>query len=206
MCTPRRTISLGFDDSPVLEGQHICYLFNDDKERLRVISKYLEQGLLDHEKLLYLVDVMTPDEMLDALDELGIDARNKKGDCQIAEAAPAYCPSGSFNSEDMLDIVKRFYTNATEQGYVGARGTGEMSWCIKNDTVDMQELMTYESRLTGVLEQYPYTACCQYDVRKFNGDVIMDVLSVHPYMIVHGQLVENPYYVESETFLARFNH
>lgn len=29
----------------------------------------------------------------------------------------------------------------------------------------------------------------------------MDVLSVHPVMIVRGQLVKNPYYIEPEIFL-----
>jgi hypothetical protein len=32
----------------------------------------------------------------------------------------------------------------------------------------------------------------------------MDVLSVHPVMIINGQLVNNPYYVEPEEFLKKF--
>ena len=33
----------------------------------------------------------------------------------------------------------------------------------------------------------------------------MDVLNVHPVMIVRGQLVKNPYYIEPELFLERLN-
>jgi hypothetical protein len=55
-----------------------------------------------------------------------------------------------------------------------------------------------------VTRTYPYTACCQYDARRFDGETIMDVLSVHPVMIVRGQLVKNPYYIEPEIFLSEY--
>ena len=33
---------------------------------------------------------------------------------------------------------------------------------------------------------------------------MLNVLSVHPVMIVRGQLVQNPYYVEPETFFKEY--
>jgi len=201
----RRTISLGFAAEKVPEGQHICYIYNDDTERLRVMAKYLESGALDGEKLLYLVDVMTPEEMLDCLEELGVDARAKGAGFNVAEAAPAYCPAGAFNADEMLDAIKTFYHRAVdEEGYAGARGSGEMSWCLVDGRADEASVMDYEARLNLLLAEHPYTACCQYDARRFDGELIMDVLSVHPVMIVRGQLVKNPYYVEPDIFLKEY--
>lgn len=205
-CPDRREISLGFSEEKVLEGQHICYLFNDDTERLRVMSKYLESGILDGEELLYLVDAMTPDEMLDSLEELGIDARSEKSSLTMAEATPAYCPHGTFNCEEMLSVVKAFYKQSVrKEGFPGARGTGEMSWCLQEGMADENALMEYEAKLNQLLVKYPYTACCQYDSRLFHGSTIMNVLAVHPVMIVRGQLVQNPYYVEPEIFLKELH-
>ena len=204
-CADRRTISLGFTEERVLEGQHICYLFNDDFERRRVMAKYMESGLLAREKVLYLVDAMTPDEMLDCVEELGVDARSKSAELTMMEATPAYCPNGVFNSDEMLDVVRDFYRQATdEEGYAGARGTGEMGWCLVEGRADKASLMAYEARLTLLLADYPYTACCQYDARRFDGNMIMDVLAIHPVMIVRGQLVQNPFYVEPERFLSEY--
>lgn len=45
MKTKRRRIPLGFTRETVEEGQHICYLYNDDFERRRVMAKYLEPEL-----------------------------------------------------------------------------------------------------------------------------------------------------------------
>jgi len=49
----------------------------------------------------------------------------------------------------------------------------------------------------------PITVVRQYDAQRFDGAKLYDILSVHPMMIVHGQVVRNPYYVEAEVFLAK---
>lgn len=201
----RRIISLGFTAERVFEGQHICYIYNDDTERLRVMAKYMESGMLEGEKLLYLVDVMTPAEMLDCLEELGVDVHAKADRLTVAEAASGYCPSGVFNADEMLSAIRHFYQKAVDQeGYPGARGTGEMSWCLIEGRADEESVMEYEARLNHLLSAYPYTACCQYDARRFDGHIIMDILSVHPVMIVRGQLVKNPYYIEPDVFLEEY--
>ena len=201
----RRTISLGFTTENVMEGQHICYIYNEDTERLRVMAKFMKSGMLEGEKLLYLVDVITPAEMLDCLEELGVNVKTKEGGLTVAEAASAYCPSGHFNADEMLDSIRNFYTDAVEkEGYPGARGTGEMSWCLNEGLADEASIMEYEARLNFLVAEYPYTACCQYDARRFDGHIIMDVLSVHPVMIVRGQLVKNPFYIDPAVFLEEY--
>jgi hypothetical protein len=197
-------ISLGFSSREVSEGQHICYIYNDDDERLEVMTKYLKSGQQAKEKLLYLVDAMTSAEMLAFFERAGVDVSGAiPGGLTVAEAAPAYCPEGFFKTEEMLETVKAFYLGALDEGFSGARGTGEMSWCLTDGRADYVDLMTYEAGLTKLVVEYPYTACCQYDARRFDGRTIMDVLSVHPMMIVRGQLVNNPYCIAPDEFLAR---
>ncbi len=156
----RRTISLGFSAQKVPEGQHICYIYNDDEERLEVMAKYLKSGMEAKEKLLYLVDVMTSEDMLDYLKGHGVDFSGAKpNDVTISDAAPAYCPTGFFNTEEMLDLVRDFYLTSIDEGYSGARGTGEMSWCLTEGRSKKDDLITYEARLNNLLQEYPYTAC-----------------------------------------------
>jgi hypothetical protein len=200
----RRNISLGFTETTVPEGQHICYLFNDEAERRRTMSKYLQSGLDAREKVLYLVDTMTTGEFAECMAELGLDVSRHQHDLVLQEALPVYCPGGTFSVPDMLKVVGEFYQQSLQDGYVGSRGTGEMSWCLVDGRARKEDIMEYEARLTQVLEQYPYTACCQYDARRFDGETIMDVLSVHPMMIVRGQVVKNPFFQPPEEFLASY--
>ena len=60
----------------------------------------------------------------------------------------------------------------------------------------------YEARINLLVREVPSTIICQYDARLFDGATLYGILSVHPMMIVHGQVVRNPYYIEPEVFLA----
>jgi len=200
---PRRSLSLGFSDQRVPDGQHICDLYHDETERRRVMSKYLDSGLKAGEKVLYLADAMTPAEMLESLQALGVDIQSPSLD--VVPAASTYCgSSGRFEPEEMLAIVRGYHRQTLANGYTGLRGSGEMGWCLKDDRVDEASLLEYEAKLSLLVAECPCTACCQYDVRRFSGRTILDVMRVHPVMIVRGQLVENPFYEDPAVFLREY--
>ena len=201
----RREVSLGFSSEKVPEGLHICYIFNDDSERLQTLAKYLKAGLAEGEKLSYFVDTISTNELANQLEELGVEIREEKKDITLTEALPTYCQEGSFSSPRMLEAFGGLYRQAMADGYNGSRVTGEMSWALSHsEQTRLENLIDYETRLNYVLQKYPSTTCCQYDARKFDGAIIMDMLSVHPVMIVRGQLVRNPYYVDPDVFLKEY--
>ncbi len=197
----RREIALGFTDAPATEGLHICYVYGDEDERQDVISRFLASGLRANEKVLCLADAPGRSAMLDRLAGLGVSDEA----LTLADAAAGYCPSGKFTPSVTLDMVRDFYENAVgKEGYVGARGTGQMNWAVDPALADPADLIRYEAQVNNVLARHPYTACCQYDARLLGGQMLMDVLSIHPMMIIRGQIVRNPFYVEPETFLREF--
>ncbi len=200
-----RYISLGFSEEKFKEGHHIVYIYNDDVERKRTMSKFLQQGLLDNEKVLYLVDDISPDDMRKELLELGVDVEKKQKDFDLTKGHYAHCPGDIFSREFMLGMVGDYYDNAICEGYAGARGAGEMSWALTDGRATVSELLGYEASLNDILEAHPLTTVCQYDARRFDGALLMDLLSVHPMMIVRGQLVKNPCYVAPEIFLKEYN-
>jgi len=61
MDTTRRDISLGFTPEKVSEGQHICEIYNDD-EPWRTMAIFFERELTEGERVLYLVDTLSPAE------------------------------------------------------------------------------------------------------------------------------------------------
>ena len=93
-----------------------------------------------------------------------------------------------------------FHAEARAGGFDCARATGETSW--SREVTDGERIIEYEARLNDVLATMPVTALCQYDVNRFDGATILDVLRIHPVMLVGGQLIQNPYYVTPEQFFA----
>ena len=201
MKAEKRKVSLGFSDEELVEGQHIIYVYNNDDERKKTLAKFLRQGLMDHEKVLYLVSDISTDEMRAELLALGVDVDASQKDFDLFPGHYTHCPGHYFSADFMLNMVGQYYTKAIAEGFAGARGAGEMSWALVEGRATMRDLLEYEAKMNAVLAQNPLTVICQYDARRFGGELIMDMLSVHPVMIVRGQLVKNPFYIEPALFL-----
>lgn len=202
MAYRRREISIGFTERPFLSGSHICYLFGDDDERFRVLAQFIAAGSRDRERILYLSDTLPVDGVRSALLREGAEL-GEPGQSLFMPAEDGYLSNGKFSSQATLAKIQTFFENSISAGYRGARGTGEMSWALRG-VPGVEDVMEYEARLTGLLECYPYTAICQYDIRRFDGATLMDVLSVHPYSILRGQIVDNPYFIPPEQFLRQY--
>ncbi|MBN1525806.1 MAG: MEDS domain-containing protein [Spirochaetales bacterium] len=204
MTSASREISLGFSPDQCEEGCHIIYLYNDDYERKRTMARFLQQGLHEGEKVLYLTSELSPAEMKQELQALGVPVDKNQQDIDVITAHYTHCPDSCFSPDFMLEMVSDYYDNAVKQGYKGARGAGEMSWALVDGRTTVKDLLKYESSLNAVLHDHPLTTICQYDARRFDGAVILDMMSVHPMMIVRGQLVKNPYFIPSESLLKNF--
>lgn len=198
-----RDVSLGIDDQRFPEGLHICHVFNDDAERARTLARYFATGIREKERALCLVDSMTPEEVRTHLAALGIDLLEVGAQFGIAPAEPTYCLGGSFVPDVCLGAFGQFVEQSKKDGYAGARIMGDMSWALRRGT-STDELLAYEAKVKDYVERFPVTAVCEYDARKFDGATILDILTMHPAMIVRGQVVMNPFYEDPNTYLARY--
>jgi len=199
----RPLMDMGFTGERFPAGAHVCLIYESEEERRDLMSKFLESGLRDGEKLLYLTDVMRPGEVLDWLSDLGVElpAGADSNRFTVTEAEPVYCPGGEFRPEQMFEFWRELYSDSVARHYPAVRATGEASWAVRG-IPGSDRLIEYEALLNKVLETAPVTTVCQYDVNLFDGRTILDVLRVHPVMISRGQLVRNPFYVAPDEFLA----
>lgn len=197
MCTHTPGINMGFSKGRFAPGTHICLVFRDEEERKSIVARFIDAGILDQERVFYFADAAKPDEVLRWLEKLEVDAEAAltADRLSIGRAAPTYCPDGTFVPDRMLDTLRSAYRTSREAGYPGSRVTGEMSWALRGYP-GSDRLMQYEAAVNTVVQSHPITAMCQYDANRFSGDTIFQALQVHPYMVMQGQLVKNPYYAE----------
>jgi len=205
MCSVSKNISMGFTKKKFPSGTHICLIYRDEKERHKIISKYLEAGLLTNEKVVYLADRMKPQEVIQWLEEMDIELCPNKAKKQlsVSVATTAYCPKNKFIPDTMLTKIKKLYTKALAENYTNLRATGEMTWALRG-IPGSERLLEYESLLNELVVTHPFTGICQYDANKFDGATIFDILQVHPYMITRGQIVKNPAYIQPDEFLKEY--
>jgi len=194
--------AMGFTKEKFPAGTHMCMIYSHEQERRKVIGKFMESGILGNEKVAYFADIMKPEEVRDWLLSMEIELPiPPRFSIQVAETT--YCPDGTFVPESMLNTLRQFYDQAKEEGYANTRVSGEMSWALKG-IPGSDRLMEYEALVNEVLVTHPVSAICQYDANRFSGATILDVLKVHPMMVVHGQVVHNPYYMKPQDFLINY--
>jgi len=196
----KQNIDLGFVPQLFQEGTHMCLIYKDDEEREKIISQYLLTGLLNYEKVSYFAFKARSEEIIESLKNAGVVVNEQNLD--VLNAQETYCPNGKFVPEEMLETLRQFYNTSIEKGYKSCRVSGEMHWALQQIS-GSERLMEYEALVNNVLVTHPVTAICQYDARKFSGELIIDCLKVHPYMIINGQVIENPYFMSPEEFLKQ---
>ncbi len=205
MPTTRREITLGSSCDHFPEGTHMCLIYDDDEQRKTVLARFLADGVTEGEQVGYFTDKTDADEVRDWVAECGVDLDDTDRDDRfgVYTAEDVYCPGGRFVPTGMLERLGGAYDKAVSAGFVGARVSGEMSWALKG-VPGSECLVEYEARINNISETQPVTPICQYDARQFDGATLLNVLKVHPMMIVHGQIVRNPYYMKPQEFLEEF--
>jgi len=173
----------------------MCLVYRDEASRRRIVAHFVESGLAEDERVYYFADTATPLDVADWLGELDVDLSDAiaRNELTMDQALSTYCPDGTFDAVRMCNTVRHAYTAAQDEGYIHARVTGEMTWALRG-LPGSEHLMSYESAVNDVVKTHPITAMCQYDANRFDGETIFNALRVHPYMVMNGQLVRNPYY------------
>ena len=203
MTGEKRPVRLGLAQGEFPQGTHICQIFSDDEERDAALTSFLVAGLGDGERAACFSEKVDPPALKVALKRHGLDldALQADGSLGLAGTRAVYFADGRFDPDRMLRMLTRFYEDSRKAGR-GARVIGEMS----PDVCGMEgghRLMEYECRVSLLLQEKPITAVCQYEAGAFDGATIMDVLKVHPMMVVRGQVVRNPYFLPPTEFLSR---
>ncbi len=184
-------------------GDHLCCLYRTEDEHRAILMPFIENGLQQGDKTIYIVDAHTAETVLDYLDQTGLDVRLilDQGRLVLLNSRQTYVLQGEFDPGSMLSLLQRETEKALEEGFRALRVTGEMSWALRG-TPGSERLMEYEAKLNRFFPQNRAIGLCQYDMRSFAPEVLLDVLATHPIAIVGSQCYDNIYYVSPEEFLG----
>jgi hypothetical protein len=98
--------------------------------------------------------------------------------------------------------LHEYYSESQKNGKRYVRATAEMVWAL--DAIPgIEHLMVYESRLNYFIPGKPWISVCMYNVTKFSGSVILNVLRTHPFTISGGVITQNPYYQNPDEWLKQ---
>lgn len=184
-------------------GDHLCCLYESEEEHRALLSPFMRQGLERHEKVLYIVDDHTGGQILDYLSADGVEVNPylQRGQFAVLSSDESYMHAGEFEPERMIALLRSETDRAIGEGYKALRVTGEMSWALKG-LPGSERIVEYEAKLNTFLPGSQCLAVCQYDQRKFDPSVLLDILVTHPLAVIGTEVYDNFYYMPPQEFLG----
>jgi|SRR5665213_365527 len=191
--------------------RHICAFFSRRDDEYRVLLPFIKDGVDAGEKAVHIVDPLRRDEHLHQLRSGGIDAdaAEKRGQLDLRAWTDAHLRDGVFNQDRTLRLIGDIRRDSQLQGFARTRFVTHMEWALEADG-GIDRLLEYEATANLAVAGDPVV--CVYDLSRFGGDVVVDVMRTHPLILIGGILHENPFFVAPEDFLrelrerARLRH
>src|SRR5580693_3955038 len=206
LAVDRNRVALGIAGLEAEPGDHICALFSGERERDQILIPFLRAGLASGDKCICVVDGTDPAEIVAALGPAGEAAASAAGkQLEVIRSCDMYLRSGRFLADEVIGTWKAVIADAMYAGQFDVVRAAE-TWSRRDVVPDINELMLLESEMNRYLSLYPQVIVCLYDIDRFGGGALMNLVKTHPRMLVGGVVIENPYLMTPDEVLLKTAH
>jgi hypothetical protein len=184
-------------------GDHVCAFYRRPSERDDILIPFLADGLTAGDKCTCVVDSCAPSDVLARLEQsVATEPYLSASQLEVLDSESTYLAGGGFLPDRMLQFWEEKARAGHEiAGYAFTRNIGDMSWAHRKRP-GVEELINYESQLNRIIANVPQVNLCLYDLTRCSGELILDVLKTHPKALLGSMVIDNPYYLEPDEFLA----
>jgi hypothetical protein len=197
-------MSRTFDVSGVkyAPGDHVCGLYPTVADRDDMLCRYLRDGLDCGDKCLCILDTGDSSTVLSGLGtDVDLEPFLARRQLDMRRPEETNLRDGRFSPDETIEFWDHEAATALSGGFSFFRGVGEMTWALRG-APGVEELMDFEARLNRYMPRHPQVMLCLYELGRFGSETVVDVLKVHPKVLLGGLLIDNPYYIEPDEFLA----
>jgi hypothetical protein len=198
----KATAPISLAGSQLGEVRHVCAFFSSDDEEYRVLLPFIKDGFECGEKA---VHVVNPDQRRGHLERLaaaGLDpsAAERSGQFELLLNTETYLRDGRFDQDQMLKVFEQLASGNVKEGFPLSRICRRMDRALE-DRSHIDDLVEFESRVNDVWRCHDDAVICTYNLTRFGGETVIDIMRTHPMIIIGGILQSNPFFVPPEEFL-----
>lgn len=202
----KRTVApIRFAGSQLGEVRHVCAFFNNDDEEYRVLLPFIKDGFECGDKAVHVVNPGRHQDHRQRLARAGIDCDDaeRSGQFELHTNTDTYLRDGRFDQDRMLAAFEQIASGNAKGGFPLSRIVCHMEWAGDGGPY-VDDLVEFESRVNDVWQHHDDAVICTYNLQRFGGDTVIDIMRTHPMVVIGGILQQNPYYVPPEEFLREF--
>jgi hypothetical protein len=191
-----------FAGSELTHSRHVCAFFNSEDEAYKVLAPFIVDGFECGHKAVHLVNPGQRARHLDRLRCEGIEPETAEaaGQLDVRTNTDVYLSDGRFDPERMLATFETLASGNSKDSFPLSRIVCHMDWAGDGRS-EVADLISFEARVNDLWRKHDDVVICVYDLARFGGEAVVDVLRTHPMVVVGGVLQENPFYVAPAQFL-----
>ena len=184
--------------------RHICAFFDSREQQYEVLMPYLSEGLERGDQVVTILESSSHQDHVSRLRSAGlpVPAATERQQLKLLASEDTYLKDGVFVVERMYQMLEDVLESAKHTEFPYVRTVGDMEWALQN-CEGIDDLIVYEARVNQLAPHHECTLLCAYDLNRFSGRVIAEVLATHSHVLLNGQIFENPHYVEPVTYLKK---
>ncbi len=196
-------VPISLAGSQLGEHRHVCAFFLTDDEEYRVLLPFIKDGIECGDKAIQVVNPHQRDEHFHRLASVGIDSATalQTGQLEVKINTETYLRDGRFDQDRMLETFEQLASGNASGDYPLSRIVCRMDWVL-GDESRLEDVIEFESRVNEVWNRHDDAVICTYNLKKFGGDAVINILRTHPMVIVGGILHQNPFFVPPDLFLS----
>ncbi|MBU2650112.1 MAG: response regulator [Bacteroidetes bacterium] len=178
---------------------HLCLIYNNLHEKYQWVSSYFKDGLNKKEKLIYITLPELFDKTVASLKKTGlpIDTLLRDGRLHFdLRNSPNGCSNLTF-----YNWLKDEMDNSLKSGYSGLRITADSDQYFRNEN-DLDALANQIIFLGKNMKHKPYVILCQYKRRNISADFLLQVIKMHPILILENEMYKNFYYIPAGDLMS----
>ncbi|SFN60694.1 regulatory protein, luxR family [Mycetocola miduiensis] len=175
-------------------GMHVCVIYAGPEERDRLLVPFMQEGLRHGDKCVCLIDDVEPASMRQRAYEPASpgDAR-RSGQLDVYSAPDAYLQTSGFSVKQMISFLVAKPASSADAEVPLLRAAGQMSSVPFEPGA--REMFDYETAVSHIIAGLPAVFLCMYDVQRFGVGVLIDVLRLHPMVLLDGILLPNLHFL-----------
>lgn len=205
----QRTIGQPISIEDLAGISHVCAFTLNTAEHDKGVASLITNARRTRQKTMLMVDRGTR-----ASRSPGIEQRAGSGplsgslQVEVLDWAETYLEFGRFDPRAMLATIERLLDRGSAEGYDRVRIIGDLGWAA-GGADGAEHLLAYESELDTLLSGRAAEVLCVYNLAdfsravisglasggpRFDANLLVDVLNVHPTLIVNGEVFSNAVY------------
>jgi hypothetical protein len=183
--------------------RHICAFFDSREEQYEILNPYFAEGIAQGEEVITIFESSVHHEHVArmTLGGVPVGAARASGQLKVLRSEDTYMKDGVFVVDRMYKMIHDVLEGVKSGPFTRVRACGDMEWALQLSDTD--DLIRYEAKVSQLTPHHDCALLCVYDVNRFSGRVLADVLSTHSHVLLEGKVHENPHYTDPVKFLQK---